>query len=197
MFLTSSQGDHRTARTLGEESLAIWCELGDRWGTALALHNLGLAAYRHDDYESARRLYEESLTIWRERGDQHYIVMFLVNLGRVATRQGDYQLARVSFEEALTPLPALGDKQVIAYLLQGFAAFAAARGGAEQAARLFGAAEALRAAIGAPLPPADQAHYDRDVADTRSRLTDDAFTTSWVRGRALTLDEAIREATQT
>ncbi|MEK7324349.1 MAG: hypothetical protein AAB217_03720 [Chloroflexota bacterium] len=43
------------------------------------------------------------------------------------------------------------------------------------AARLFGAAEALLDAIGAPLAPADRAEWERDAAIVRAQLDEAAF----------------------
>jgi hypothetical protein len=75
--------------------------------------------------------------------------------------------------------------------LEGFAHVAGAEGDAERAARLFGAAEALREALGAPLPPVERAHYDRSVAATRAALGEEAFAAAWAEGRALSLEQAI------
>jgi hypothetical protein len=47
---------------------------------------------------------------------------------------------------------------------------AGARGEAVRAARLYGAAEALRGTLGAPLPPADLARHERHLAAARSGM---------------------------
>ncbi len=65
---------------------------------------------------------------------------------------------------------------------------------AEQAARLFGAAAALRDAIGAPLPPSDQTDVDRGVAAARGAMGDEAFQAAWEQGRSMSLDQAVEEA---
>jgi hypothetical protein len=56
----------------------------------------------------------------------------------------------------------------------------------EPAARMFGAAHALREAIGAPVPPvppADQAAYERDVSLARARLGAAPFAAAWAHSR--------------
>jgi hypothetical protein len=68
---------------------------------------------------------------------------------------------------------------------------AVAQAQSERAARLFGAAEALREAIGTPLPPADRAEHDRSVAAVRTALGEEAFAAAWAEGRALTLEHAV------
>ena len=59
-------------RALFEESLEIKKQLGDRWGMANSLSNLGMVAYNQDDYPAARALFEESLTLRREVGDRSH-----------------------------------------------------------------------------------------------------------------------------
>jgi hypothetical protein len=46
----------------------------------------------------------------------------------------------------------------------------------------------------APLPPADVATRERDVAALRTMLGDDAFMAHWAAGQALPLERAIAEA---
>jgi hypothetical protein len=68
------------------------------------------------------------------------------------------------------------------------------RGEAEQAARLFGAAEALREAILARLSPASRAAYERHVAAARAGLEAARFVDAWAAGRALPPEDAAAEA---
>jgi predicted ATPase len=189
--LAYGQGECEAARALHEESLAIKREIGDQRGIASSLNNLGSVAFNQGEYEAARALHEESLAIEREIGDQQGIALSLNNLGLMAKEQGDYAAARALYEESLAIFREIGDQQGVAYNLEGLAAVVAALGQPGRAARLFGAAEALRAAIGAPLAPNEQAEYDRDVAVARAALDEAAFAAAWAQGRALSLEQAI------
>jgi hypothetical protein len=64
----------------------------------------------------------------------------------------------------------------------------------DRAVRLFGAAEALREAIGHLPNPQAQADYDDCLDATRSRLGVIAFEAAWAEGRAMTLEQAIEYA---
>jgi len=88
----------------------------------------------------------------------------------------------------------LGLKELVAWCLEGLAAVAGVLGHLERAARLFGAEEALRAAIGAPLSPTDRATNARAVVAARDQLEEAAFTAAWAEGQAMPLDQAIAEA---
>ena len=98
------------------------------------------------------------------------------------------------YEESLALRRELADKRGIAESLEELAGVAGAQGQAERAARLYGAAEALREAIGAPIVPVDRARYERAVAAARTQLDAAAWTRLRAEGRAMPLEEAIAYA---
>ena len=188
------QGDYVGAKTLYEESPAIKRELGDEVGAAGTMHNLGLLALYAGDYNNATSLLEGSLETMRQLANQTGISMNMLELGNVARQRGDESTAKEHYRASLTLLRELGDRQRIAQCMEGLAAVDGASGSADRAARLFGAADALRTAIGAPLPPARLEDYQRCLAAVREALGEDAYSTSWNKGRELTLAQAIAYA---
>jgi predicted ATPase/DNA-binding SARP family transcriptional activator len=210
------QADYGAARARHEESLAIRRELGDGQGIAYTLHHLGHMALEQQDYAAARARCEEGLAIRRELGDRSGIADSLYHLGTVVYEQADFDAARARHEESLTIRRELGEHLRIAESLVALAALAGegqglpgvgegtitgerfaageAADGARAAARLFGAAAALRDAIGAPVPPRNQAAYVRQTRRAREMLGEAAFAAAWEEGRAMALEEAIRVA---
>ena len=93
-------------------------------------------------------LNEEAAELYRERGNRGHLQYALDNLGWAALMRGDQQQAEVLHRESLALSRQLGDKLVAAEALEGLACSASARGEAERVARLFGAAEAQREAVG-------------------------------------------------
>ena len=71
---------------------------------------------------------------------------------------------------------------------------AAARGQAERAARLHGAAAALREQLGATVVPWEHPARERDLAAARAALEPAAFEAAWAAGAALPLEAAVAEA---
>jgi predicted ATPase/class 3 adenylate cyclase len=188
------QGDYASAQAFYEESLAMKREIGDQWGIAASLNNLGLVAYSQGDYALAQAFHEQSLAIFREVGDRGRIALALGNLGDVAGNLGDYHAARTFHEQSLAIRREIGDRRGIAYALEGFAALASAQEQPERAARLWGAEEALREEMGAPLSPSEREEYDRKIAEARAALGEDAFSAAWMEGRAMTQEQAIEYA---
>ncbi|MBI3460793.1 tetratricopeptide repeat protein, partial [Candidatus Acetothermia bacterium] len=191
------QGDYAAARAFLEQSLAIRRELGDKLGIAVSLSGLGDMAMAQSDYSAAQSLHEQSLAITRELGDKQNMATSLNNLGYVAIAQGDYAAAQRFCEEGLSLRQEIGDKWGLAYSFEGIAKMACMQQAhVERAARLFGAAEALRQVICSPLLPSERISYgyDHDVATLRTALGEEAFAKAWAEGRAMTLDQVIAYA---
>jgi hypothetical protein len=131
--------------------------------------------------------------VQRELGDKGGMAWSLHCLGRIAGQRGDWQRAVSRFRESMALRQELGDRRGIVDGLEGLAAAAGApgRGREEQAARLFGAADALRHAIRAPLPPVQQAERNEQLAALRNSLGEAGFRAAWEAGQALTWEQLV------
>jgi hypothetical protein len=112
----------------------------------------------------------------------------------VASHQGDHGRATALLEEALLLGRDIGAKDLVAMELENLAWVAVMRGQSPRAARLGGAAEVLREALGTPLPPEQRAGHDRAVQAAHAALSEEAFAAAWAEGRALPLEEAVHLA---
>ena len=188
------QGDNAVAQALGQESLTIRRQLGDKYSIADILTILGFVATDQGDYAVARALIEESLTIRRQLGDQTGITNSLFCLGRVAFDQGDHAMARRLFEESLTLSRQLGNQPGIADSLNGHAFTADGQSQWGRAARLGGAAFALRESLGIPLHPVGRKRFDKAMASAREAVGEETFAAAWDAGRAMTVEQAVEYA---
>ena len=188
------RGDYETAKAHLLAALPIFRQLNHTQGTAACLNNMGHVAHISRDYETARACYEESLVLSRQGGDQAVTAVNLQLLGVVTREQGDFITARRLIGEGLAIRRELGDMRGIADSLRYFAELSAALDDAERAVLLFGAAEALRETIEAPLPVTESGDHNRYVARARAALDSDAFAIAWERGRIISLDNALKYA---
>ncbi len=193
-YMADTQGDYAAAAARYQESLILYRELEHKSGIADSLSGLGIIAYYQGDYATATARHQESLTLRRELGGKWGIAICLNNLGKVASAQSDYQAARKLHEESLTIFTELESKRGIAYALKWLAEVYRGENQLEQAARLFGAAEGLRATISYPLSPFNKRLHDSSVAALRAVLGEAAFTAAWEAGRAMTIEQAIAHA---
>jgi hypothetical protein len=162
-------------------------------GIAGALNLLGLVARARGDQGAARARYEECLATHRERGDKKGIAQSLIHLGSTLRAQGDIAAARALFEEGLAIYRELGSGRGIAFFLETFASGTVdEEGGAERSVRLWGAAAALRDALGGNrVYPLDREKREHELAAVRASLGEAAFAAAWGVGRAMTWEQAV------
>jgi predicted ATPase/transcriptional regulator with XRE-family HTH domain len=127
-ILAWRQNDYEAARSLSEESLTIYRDLGDKRGIAQSLNNMGNVAHSRGDYPSALAYFRESLAARRELGDKRGIADSLNNLALVVDEQGEYESALSLYEESLSIYRELGDKRGTANSLNNLALVAWERG---------------------------------------------------------------------
>jgi hypothetical protein len=102
--------------------------------------------------------------------------------------------ATALYQEALLLSRAIGIKVMMADGLEGLAWSVVAQGQPEWAARLGGAAEALRKTLSVPLSLERRAGHDQAVAAMRAALDEEAFAAAWAAGRSMPLEAAIAYA---
>ena len=73
------------AKKYYEESLILQREIGDKFGIAYSLNNLGLIAHNRRDYEQAQKFYEDSLLLRREIGDKIGIANSILGLAEIVS----------------------------------------------------------------------------------------------------------------
>jgi ATP/maltotriose-dependent transcriptional regulator MalT len=106
--------------------------------------------------------------------------------------QGDVTSARSLYRESLALLfEHTLFKEQIAAGLEGLAVVEATQNEPRYAARLWGAAEALREAIGAPMYPAHRASYTHATAHAHAQLGEQAIRFAWAQGRCMTPEQAL------
>jgi DNA-binding CsgD family transcriptional regulator len=195
-FAALHDKDHERVLTLDLDAETGYREVGDPWARGYLAIALGFAAAECGDFERSTELHEEALALFRELGDLRSIAMCLNALGMTALERGSYELARPLFEEDLRLLSKLREKVGIQQGLMGMAAVFGARGDPARAARLWGAEEALREALGLPLWgdfPTPYG-YEGRLAAARSLMDEASWEEAWAQGRAMTPEEAIEYA---
>ena len=188
-------GDLARAKEIYEEGIALCREVGYTFRLPAFLLGLGYVLLLEGDYERGAALNEEAAAICRDRGYDDNLQYALDNLGWAALLQGDYERASSHYEESLVVCKKLADRMIASESLQGLACVAGAGGEAERAARLFGAAEALREpvreAVGYRHSPEEDAWREPYLTTARSLLGDGEWEEALARGRAMDLQEAI------
>jgi predicted ATPase len=115
------RGDMPRAIAWQQESLELWRQLGESFGMAAALHNLGRAVHYQARYDEAARLYQETLALRRQIDDRRGLAATLNSLGVLNRDIGDDATARALYEESLGLYRELQDLWGQALLLNNMA----------------------------------------------------------------------------
>jgi tetratricopeptide (TPR) repeat protein len=194
------QEDAAEATALLEEGLALARAQQNRPCMPWALNHLGHVAQIQGEYKRARRLHEESLPLFHETATLNLGNLGEAwanhGLGETALAEGDAELAATHLAKALVFFRDLGDRAGTSWCLAGLAGAAALDEEPERAARLWGAAEALRQSLGARHAPASRATRERLTAFAREQLGEEAFAAAWAEGQVMTMEQAIELAIQ-
>jgi len=141
----SAREDHGRALGAHEEALALRRTLDDPLLVADSTYNLGIAAFENADVDRARAAFEESLEIAESLGDVLHVAAAAFMLAELDLLAGAPDLAEVQILRSLAVYGDVDSRRDQAECLVVLGGIAASRGSLEEAARLFGAAEALRA----------------------------------------------------
>jgi predicted ATPase/DNA-binding SARP family transcriptional activator len=205
--------DYEQARELFEQSLALYGELDDGWGTAEALSFLGDVAHLQGAYGEARQLHEECLVISQALGDQVGIAWEMARLALIAMRQGRFEEAERLARESRARSQKLGYRETTAHgllvlgeTLEPLAKFAEARSLLEECLAIFddlgrrGWATSAHAVLGSVylhLGQYEQAHAHAQTGLALARETGTRFRighTLLLLGSVALAEEAYAEA---
>jgi predicted ATPase/class 3 adenylate cyclase len=117
----AAQFDVAGSRTLVEESLRLWRELGDRWWMAVALEHIGFMLSLDGDVQTLRARLEEGVALAREVEDRWPLALCLGRLAYTVATVGDVAAARRMGEEWMAVARGVGDKSVLSLGLTGLA----------------------------------------------------------------------------
>jgi predicted ATPase/DNA-binding CsgD family transcriptional regulator len=195
--VSSDQGDHERATQLYEEGLALCRESGYTTLLPYYLSDLACEFLLQGDQERAARVNLEATTLIRSQGQRGRprgpVKGPLERLGWAALLRGDQEQAKTWHVENLRLSQELGNKLIATEGLEGLACAVGTKGDAERAAKLFGAAQALREAVGYPQPPGERAVQEPYLVAARSRL-EETWEAAFAEGRAMKPEEAVEYA---
>jgi len=183
-------GDLSTAHFLLEESAALARETGNEQRLAAALSNLGLTAAIAGDLDRATEVLREAVALDEKHGDQLGLVYDTQGLTMISLLAGRTEEARGLLSARLDFVASAGDSDILASTLELAASTAAGLGEPLGAARMAGAAEAVRQIAGMPIAPHDAELLEGFLAPARKTTTLAEWDAEYGAGRALSQHQA-------
>ena len=151
----------------------------------------GRAASMAGDLPEARRWYQDAVARFRSLGDRLFVLVIESELAHAMRRAGAIDEAETQYRRTIREWQRGGNRGAIAHQLESFAVLAMARENGIRAARLLGAAEALREAAGAPMTDPERREYEEQLRRLRGAMDPEVLTDAWAEGRRMTADEAV------
>jgi tetratricopeptide (TPR) repeat protein len=190
-IMAMQEPDSQTAQDLMAEGAKLMAESGDRWISAMAQLGMAMSARVRGDHADARRRFASMGPLFQELGDRHRLNMIRSELAHIDRYEGRLDKAEAAYRETILQWKRLGHRAAVAHQLESFAILAQAREDGLRAARLYGAAEALRERIGISMTPIEKSEYDVHVARLNEGMDAKDFAEAWADGRAMTLEQAV------
>jgi tetratricopeptide (TPR) repeat protein len=155
---------------------------------AAALTNLGQLEADAGNFDRATQVLQEALAIDTKEGDMLGVALDQQSLAGVHLRAGRAADARDQLSGMAEYVASCGDSELLATTLEMSAANAAQLGEARRAARLAGAAEAVRQKTGIPIKQPEL--LEEFLAPARATIAPEAWDAAVAAGRALTQQQA-------
>ena len=194
--LAIADGDLAEARSLADEACAQAGRSRLPYARVRCLHTLGLVLASSGDADGAQASFDEALAAALEGSDEAGAALSLHHLGCLARVRGNEERAASLHTDALTRQVRVPDAAGIASSLESLAGLSVAVGRGIQAARLFGAAQAIRDGAGAPRPPDEEATYGADVAALCTTMGAADREKAWTEGTQFSTADAVTLATR-
>jgi non-specific serine/threonine protein kinase len=189
-LLAQARGQLSLARSIFDEAVTIAGEQPQEWARARPLAALGYVLLEIGDFTAAEVAFRERLAIWQRLRNARNCAISVSSFGTLAVARGDLARARQDYFTALQGYRECDEQEGWPYFLTCCATLAAAQGLADKAARIGGAAEALREDVGAISLPAPRAWTERQLR----KLCATSPISVWSRGASMSLEQAIAEA---
>ncbi|MFB9621865.1 BTAD domain-containing putative transcriptional regulator [Nonomuraea helvata] len=172
-------GDYERADDYHERARRVAVEQSYKSAEENAVLGLAMSARRQGRYEQAESYLLPLLDWLRQVRGTPGIAFVMAELGFAAEQRGAAATALARHREGYEAARATADPRAIALALEGLAGAMSLNGGNPVgpvvAARLIGAATAIRKAVGAPLPPGERLDVERISRRLRAALGDEGF----------------------
>ncbi len=183
-------GDLSTARSLLEESAALARDIGSDQRLAAALTNLGMVENFAGDLDRAAQVLQEAVTLDQKQGDQLGLVLDRHALTMVSLRAGHTRRARDMLSVTVDYVVSAGNSDILAAALELAACTVAELGEPLRAARLAGAAAAVRQIAGMPIADLEAELVEGFLGPARSAMARAEWDAEYGGGRALSQEQA-------
>ncbi|MCA9952140.1 MAG: tetratricopeptide repeat protein [Anaerolineales bacterium] len=178
--------DFPAAKAYYEQSLALYREVGDAFGTGASLINLGFVAYHAGNLEQAYRYANDAYAAFKAINNSRVLTYPITLFGRIAQDKGDYNLALSRYQEALKLANSINYTPKVLNIIFEMATLLADLGDAETAVTLITLVQAQT-----QTDQETQKRIDPAIKQLSAKIKPDLLIKSHQKGSTWTLAAAI------
>jgi predicted ATPase/class 3 adenylate cyclase len=191
------EGDLETAQVLKERIKRLKTGEYNSLGNTLQIVSLAGMASKNNEFEEAEELLQLAREQFERLGSLNFRTMVESEIGHLRRRRGDDATAESIYRRTIRVFHERGHQAAVANQLEVLGFIAAHGGQLARAARLLGAAEALRERIHVAMLPHERVQYDGEVTALQEVMAGAALQKAWQAGRVLDIDAAVDLALST
>ena len=155
---------------------------------------MGMGARFQGRFERAQQYFEEGFRIFKHIGHKGMIAVSSSEIAHTQRAMGKFAEAKQTYRETIKVFQDYGNRPSVAHQLECFAMIAVVEEEPQRAAKLFGAAEAIRELTGHKRTDEEEAEETQFMSRLRAVLTEAEFNALWTEGRSMTMEQAIKLA---
>ena len=165
---------------------------GGNFMSAMANFQSG-SGFLHSDADNSRALayFQESRRQFETIENPFFVAILTSQIAHIQRQNGELDAAEAEYSKSLAEFHWQGHGPAVAHELECLAFIARRKKMPERAARLLGAAEALRQKIAVPMLADEQAEYDMELAALEGAIAPEPFQIAWTAGRNMNIDQAV------
>jgi len=189
------QGDLKNARTMLEEGLTLARQQNEGQAIGWALSHLGYNSLLRNEFNEAMTFYKESGHIFETIGPHKSgLAWAYFGLAETALAQKDAASAIDNLKNAIKFFNGYKNRLGIAWCIGSLAGAAALNNDDDLAAKLWGAADALRETKGVRDAPMLKGLHEEIKAKSIKKLGETKFQVLWAEKKSISLEQAVSEA---
>lgn len=155
---------------------------------------MGMGARFQGRFDRAQQFFEEGLRIFKHIGHKGMIAASSSEIAHTQRAMGNYTEAKKTYLETIKVFQDYGNRPSVAHQLECFAMIAIVEEEPQRAAKLFGAADAIRVVTGHQRTDEEEVEEAQFMSRLRAMLTEAEFNSLWAAGRSMTMEQAIELA---
>jgi tetratricopeptide (TPR) repeat protein len=155
---------------------------------------MGIGARAQGRFDHAQRHFEDGLRIFSQMGHKGMVTGMRSEIAHTKRAMGHFTEAKQTYRETIKAYQDTGNRPAVAHQLECFAIIAVVEEERQRAAKLFGAAEAIREMTGHKPTDEEQTEEAQFISRLRAMLPETEFNTLWAEGKSMTMEQAIHLA---